>query len=110
MVMRLPRPASPRALWRDLRAFAAGRNRHHAIAAIMAIAIPIAIVVTFASDFRDANDAPETIIYVKSWRADRSIEETRAANAENTKFREEGEAERRRQFQAIKNKMNKIGL
>ncbi len=76
----------------------------------MAIAIPIAIVVTFNSDFRDANDAPETIIFVKSWRADRSIEETRAANAENTRFREEGEAERRRQFQRVQDQMNKIGL
>lgn len=109
-MMRLPRPASPRALWRDLRAFAADRGSHHWIAAGLAILIPVAIAVTFAFDFRDANDAPETIVYVNSWRADRSIEETRAANAENTRLRDEFQADKRAQFQRIQNSMNKIGL
>jgi hypothetical protein len=89
--------------------FAAGRSRHHAIAAVCAVAIPVAIGVTFAFDFRDAGDAPETIIYVNSWPANRSIEETRAAVAANTKIREEGQ----RSAAAVPGRpkqMSKIGL
>lgn len=108
--MRLPRPASPRALWRDVRSLLSQRSPHQLIAAVMAISIPLTIVIIFAFDFADAKDPPEQIIYVDSWRADRSVEETRAAITEQQKQREEAQTERRRQFQRIQNSMKQIGL
>ena len=39
----LPRPASPRALWSDLRLFWSTRPRHQWLAAVLAVLIPIAI-------------------------------------------------------------------
>lgn len=109
-MMRLPRPASPRALWRDVRSLLSQRSPHQLIAAVMAISIPLTIVIIFAFDFADAKDPPEQIIYVDSWRADRSVEETRAAITEQQKQREEAQTERRRQFQRIQNSMKQIGL
>lgn len=104
-MMRLPRPASPRVLWRDLRALLAERGRHHWIAAGLALLIPLTVFVTFSFDVDDARRAPEQIIYVESWRADRSIEETRANIEEHRKLRDEMRAERQRQFQRLENRL-----
>ena len=40
--MPLPRPASPRALWADLRAFTSERRPHQWVAAALAVAMPVA--------------------------------------------------------------------
>jgi hypothetical protein len=109
-MMRLPRPASPRALWHDIQAVAGHRSPHQLVAALLAVAIPLIIGVTFVADFSDARDAPEQIIYVQSWRADRSIEETRAAITEYEARRKAFEEDRRKSFQKIEAFNNKIGL
>src|SRR4028118_2404877 len=109
-MMRLPRPASPRALWRDIKAVTGQRSPHQLIAAVLAIGIPLIIGVTFIADFDNAHDAPEQIIYVNSWKADRSIEETRAAIAEYETRRKAFEEDRRKSFQKIEAFNNKIGL
>lgn len=108
--MRLPRPASPRALWADLKAFLGDRPKHQWIALGLALVIPFTIFIVFMFDIRNAHKVTPTIIYVQSWPADRSLEASRAnirAIAERNKaFREE----RRRQFQEIQNGMNRMGL
>lgn len=110
MVMRLPRPASPRALWADVKAFASERRPHQWIALLLALAIPAVIIVTFAADNRDARDVPEQIIYVDSWRADRSIEETRENIRAHEERRKAFEEERQKSFQKIEAFNNRIGL
>ena len=109
-MMRLPRPASPRALWQDLKAFTGERRPHQWIAASLALAIPLVIGLTFMADFGDAQDAPEQLIYVESWKADRSIEESRAAIAAYEERRKKFEEDRRKSFQKIEAFNNKIGL
>lgn len=109
-MMRLPRPASPRTLWRDIRALLAQRSSHRGIAALLALAIPVVIIVTFVYDSRDAHTVPPQVIYVESWPANRSIEETKAAQAEYEQRRQEFEAERRRSFQKIEDFNNKLGI
>jgi hypothetical protein len=109
-MMRLPRPASPRALWQDIKSLAGHRSPHQLVAATLAVAIPVIIGVTFVADFEDAYDAPEQVIYVQSWKADRSIEETRAAIAEYEGRRKAFEEDRRKSFQKIEAFNNKIGL
>jgi len=108
--MRLPRPASPRALWKDIKALAAQRSPHQWVAGVLAITIPTIIFVTFIADTQNAHDAPEQIIYVESWRADRSIEETRAAIKAYDERRKAAEEERQRSFQRLENSMNKLGI
>ena len=109
-MMRLPRPASPRALWKDIKDFAGQRSRHQWIAAVLALAIPTVILVTFAYDREDAHKAPPQIIYVESWPASRTMDETRAYIRANEERRKAFEEERRRQFQRLDNTLNKIGI
>lgn len=106
----LPRPASPRALWADIKAFASERRPHQWFAALAAIAIPTAIIVTFVADTRDAHKAPATITYVNSWGADRSIEETRETIRANEEARKVAEEERRRAFQKVQDFNNRLGI
>lgn len=108
--MRLPRPASPRALWADIKAFLAVRRPHQLIAAVAAVAIPTIIIVTFIADTKDAYEAPAQITYVNSWSADRSIEETRAAIRAHEERRKAAEEERRRGFQKIQDFNNRLGI
>jgi hypothetical protein len=109
-MMRLPRPASPRALWRDIKALAADRSPHQLIAGLLAIGIPLVIGLTFMADVDDAHDAPEQIIYVESWKGDRSIEETRANIRAHEERRKAAEEERRKSFQRLEAGMNKLGI
>ena len=109
-MMRLPRPASPRALWQDIKSLAGQRSSHQWIAASLAVAIPLVVGLTFMADFDNAHDAPEQITFVNSWNADRSIEETRAAIAAHEERRRAEEEERRKSFQRLENSMNKIGI
>lgn len=106
----LPPVSSPRALWRDMRLFFSGRSRHHWIAAALAVVIPATIATTFVYDSIDAHRREEQIIYVESWRADRSLEETIAQQREFEARRQAWEAERRRQFQRLDQGLSNMGI
>jgi hypothetical protein len=70
--MPLPRPASPRALWADIRAFTSERRPHHWVALALAVSIPLGIIFIFDLDGR-TNIAPgPQLIYVESWPANRA--------------------------------------
>jgi hypothetical protein len=99
--MPLPKPASPRALMADLRAFAQQRSRHQWIAALFAIVMPIGIIVAFYYDGQTNIMPGEQVIYVQSWSADRSDEEIKAAQAERGKTEQARAAERQRQFKEL---------
>ena len=108
--MPLPRPASPRALWADLRAFAGERRPHQWIAAALAVAMPIAIVIIFAIDGR-TNIAPGAqIIYVENWRADRTDAEIIAEQKVDSARRKAAMEERQRQWQKIDKKLERLGI
>ncbi len=80
------------------------------IAALLALAIPTIVIITFIADVADAEDAPEQIIYVESWKSDRSLEETRANIRDYEERRKAAELERQRSFQRLENGMNKLGI
>lgn len=93
-----------------MKALASARGPHHWLAALLAISIPAVIVVTFVADVGDAEDAPEQIIYVESWKGDRSLEETRANIRAHEERRKAFEEERRRSFQRLQDLNNKLGI
>lgn len=108
--MPLPRPASPRALWSDLRAFTAERRPHQWIAMAAALAMPIAIIVVFVIDGR-TNIAPGAqIIYADSWSAARTDAEIVADQKKHQAAREAAQKERQRQFQKIDKKLERLGI
>jgi hypothetical protein len=99
--MPLPRPAPPRVLLADLRAFAAERSKHQWIAAFFAVMMPVTILVLFVLDGR-TNIAPAPhVIFVESWAEDRTDEQIRADQLIRQREREKADAERRRQWQEL---------
>ena len=102
--MPLPRPASPRVLIADLRAFTRERSRHQWIAAFFAVVMPIVIIVGFITDSK-TNTAPgEQIVYVKSWSSNRTDAEILAEQKVNEARRKAAAAERQRQFKELERK------
>lgn len=108
--MPLPRPASPRVLWNDLRAFWNERPRHQWVAAVLAVVVPVGIFLAFHFD-RQTNLTPrQTIYYLESWPATRTDEEIKAKQKADLEQRRAHEEERRRQFQRIDENLNRLGL
>lgn len=108
--MPLPRPASPRALWADIRAFTSERRRHHWVALGFAIAIPLGIIFIFDLDGR-TNIAPgPQLIYVESWPADRTDEQIKAEQKIDQAARDKFKKERQAEFQRIDNTLERYGL
>ena len=99
--MPLPRPASPRALIADLRAFTRERSGFQWGAAAVAIAMPVVIVFGFIKDARTNIVPKEQIVYVGSWGADRTDAEIKADQAKREQQRQAGGAERQRQFKKV---------
>ena len=108
--MPLPRPASPRALWNDIRAFAAQRPRHQWLAGFLALLIPAGIVVAFYYDGQTRLMPRQTIYYVTSWPATRSDEEIKAKQKADFEARRAFEAERRAQYQRLDSELNRLGI
>ena len=103
--MSLPRPATPRALWADIRAFARERSRLQWIAALLAILMPTIIVVGFIVDARTNILPGEQLIYVDSWSANRTDAEITAAQKERQKAKEAADQETQRRFQELERRL-----
>lgn len=108
--MPLPRPASPRALWNDLRAFIGDRSRHQLVAAFFAVLMPAIIVVIFYYDGQTNIMPGPQVIYAESWSADRSDEEIVAKQKVDQERIEKWRAERREQFQKIDDSLERLGI
>jgi len=97
--MALPRPSSPTAAWRDLKAFLGQQERHKFFFALIAIMIPGLIVLGF---YVDANIQPEPqIIYVQSWPENRTDAQIKAEQKIDQAARDKAAAEKRRQYQEL---------
>jgi hypothetical protein len=99
--MALPRPAGPRALLADLRAFTRERSKVQWIAALLAIIMPAIILYGFYTDAKTNISPGEQIVYAESWSGNRSDEEIKADQARRQKEREAIQAERQRQFKEL---------
>ena len=108
--MPFPRPASPRTLIADIRAFTAGRSRVQWFAAAMAIIMPLTIITVFVLDSRqDIGPGPE-LIMVKSWPANRTDAEIIADQKKHQVLREAAIKERQRQFRKVEKDLQRVGL
>ena len=108
--MALPRPAGPRALWADLRAFWRERPRHQYAAAVLAVLIPIGIIVAFYVDGQTRLQPVQTRIYVNSWpasRTDADIRRDQQARLQRDRARQQ---QRQREFQRLDDQLNRLGI
>ena len=108
--MPLPRPASPRALWADLRAFWSTRPRHQWAAAFLAVLIPVGIVTAFYFDTTSNIMPREQLMYIDSWPSTRTDAEIKAKQKANAAALKAARLERQRQFQRLEEGMNRMGL
>jgi len=88
-----------------MKTFAADRRPHQWVALGLALIIPVVIFILFMFDYDVKSDPPEQIIYVESWRADRSMEETRANNERRAAARKEAQEQRQKEFQKLQNQL-----
>lgn len=100
--MALPRPASPRRAFADLRAFFRHRSRHQLVAGGLAILLPALILVGFYLDGQ-TNLAPprRQLIYADNWRADRSDAEIIAQQKIDQKAKDDAALEKQRAYQRL---------
>lgn len=108
--MPLPRPASPRALWADLRAFTSERRPHQWVAMALAVVIPIAIVFTFYLDGKTNIMPGPQLIYVESWPANRTDEQIKAEQKIDQAARDKFKKERQEQFRKLDEKLERLGI
>ena len=108
--MPLPRPASPRALWADLRAFTSERRPHQWVAMALAVAMPVAIVVTFYFDGKTNISPGPQLIYVESWPASRTDAEIKAQQKIDQAARDKAKKERQEQFKRLDEKLERLGI
>jgi hypothetical protein len=108
--MPLPRPASPRALWNDLRAFLGERPRHQWIALTLAVIIPLGIVFAFVFDTGRGLAPREQITYVHSWPATRTDAEIRAQQKADLERLNAARERRRQEFQRLDESLNRLGI
>jgi hypothetical protein len=106
----MPRPASPRALIADLRAFTAGRSRVQWFAAAMAVVMPLTIIVLFVLDSKQNISPGPELIMVNSWPATRTDAEIIADQKKHQVEREAALKERQRQWRKVEKDLERIGL
>jgi hypothetical protein len=99
--MPLPRPASPRVLWADLRAFTAQRSRYHWVSLVLALIMPVALLFLFVMDSASIERPPARVVFVESWSAERNDEEIKAAQQVRQREREAQAEARRRAWKAL---------
>ncbi len=101
--MAFPRPSSPAAAWRDLKAFLGQQGRHKVVFGLIAIAMPALIIWGF---YVDANIKPKPqIVYVENWPADRTDEQIKAEQKIDQARRDKAAAERRKQYQELEKRL-----
>jgi hypothetical protein len=108
--MPLPRPATPAALVKDLRAFWRDRPRGQWVAAVLAVAVTSAIVLGFYFDSRSIAPPREQVFFIDSWPATRSDAEIIAKQKADLAERDAAIAAHRRELQRIDQALNRLGI
>ena len=96
-----PKPSSPRAAFRDLTAFIRHSGREQRIGAALALLITAIIVFIFLIDAKIGVAPTPTPTYVELYPANRTDAEIIAEQKKEMVIKEQGEKEKRRQFQKL---------
>ncbi|MDB5691959.1 MAG: hypothetical protein JWO81_1022 [Alphaproteobacteria bacterium] len=105
-----PRPAAPKALWADIRAFTAERSRYQWAGLAVAVTMPLLIVAGFLHDSAHRVQQGPEIIYAESWPANRSDAEIKADQKRDQIRREAAIRERQRQFRKLDKDLHGLGI
>jgi hypothetical protein len=100
-----PRPVGPRAALSDLAAFMRQRSREQVIGGALALLVTTIIVIEFLVDSKIGTAAPQQVVEVELYAPDRTDAEIIADQKKDQARRHAYQAEKRRQFQELENKL-----
>ena len=101
----LPKPSSPRAVFRDFLSFVRQREREHVIGASLAFLVTLIILLIFLIDPNVNTAPPEQITYADIYPANRTDAQIIADQKKDAAARAAFKKEKQRQFQEIENKL-----
>lgn len=101
----LPKPSSPRAVFRDFLSFVRQREREHVIGASLAFLVTLIILLIFLIDPKVNTAPPEQITYADIYPANRTDAQIIADQKKDAAERAAFKKEKQRQFQEIENKL-----
>jgi hypothetical protein len=105
-----PRPAAPKTLWADMRAFAAERSPYQWAGLAVAIVMPALIVASFFHDSTHGVQPGPQLIYAESWPANRTDTQIVADQKRDQAQRAAAQKERQREFRKLGKDMERFGL
>jgi hypothetical protein len=105
-----PRPAAPKALWADIRAFAAERSPYHWGGLAVALLMPALIIAGFWHDSAHGVQPGPQLIYVQSWPANRTDAQIKADQKRDQARRDAALKERQRQFRKLDKDLDRLGI
>lgn len=115
--MRFLRFFSPTVAWHDLRAFLSARQKHEWWFLLLATVIPGLILAAFVKDSYFERTYKREIVYMESWRLDRSEDEIKTRQAELQAIRDQRAAElkarqdkRQAEFKRLDDKLRSWGI
>ena len=97
----MPRPSSPRAVFRDFLAFVRQREREHVLGAAMAFLVTLIIVIIFLIDPRVNTAPPEQVTYAELYPSNRTDAEIIRDQKKDAAARLAAKKEKQRQFQEL---------
>ena len=105
-----PRPAAPKALWADVRAFAVQRSRYQWGGLAIAIVMPLLIVASFFHDSTHGVQPGPQVVYVDSWPASRTDAQIVADQKRDQAQREAARRQQQQQFRKLDRQLDRLGI
>lgn len=105
-----PRPAAPKALWADIRAFTSQRSPYQWAGMAVAIVMPVLIILSFLHDSSHGVQPGPQLIYVESWPANRTDAQIIADQKRDQAEREAAQKERQREFRKLDKDLDRLGI
>ncbi len=95
-----PRPARPKALLTDIKAFLRGEERHKILIALISILMPALLIAGFYVDSK--RDKPPTqIVYIQNYNGERSDEEIIKQNVADQKILDAKRRAKQEEYQRL---------
>ncbi|HVF83198.1 MAG TPA: hypothetical protein VM913_03385 [Sphingomicrobium sp.] len=101
----LPRPSSPRAAFRDFKAFVKRGNRDHAVGGALALLITAIIVLIFFVDASINTAPPPQVIYVETFGPERTDAQIVADQQKRAAERAAAQTARQQEFQKLEKQL-----
>ena len=106
----LPKPSSPRAVFRDFVSFVRQREREHVLGASMAFLVTLIILIIFLVDPKVNTAPPEQVTYVELYPSNRTDAQIIANQKKDAAARAEFKRQKQATFKKLDKELGKLGF